>query len=352
MNGDRVYQELADALDRLPNAFPRTPSGAELRLLRALFTPDEAWLATHLRGQMEPVEAIAARAGLPVGEAQARLKRMARAGLAWGDVADGRRRFRLPPLVVGIYESAVERMDGELAALFEEYWTGGGGAGVMKYQPALHRVVPAHDSVAPEWVLPYDDVRALLLANSTFHAANCICRVERGVLDKACGAPVKNCLSFSAAPRRAVPGDVSREEALAILDRAERASLVHTVSNVAEGVWYVCYCCGCCCGVLRGITELGIQGSVARASYYAVIDADECQGCGTCVKRCQVGAICEQDGVSVVDRARCIGCGLCVTGCPHQVARLQRLPDAEIVPPPLDFAHWERERLANRGLPG
>jgi ferredoxin len=54
--------------------------------------------------------------------------------------------------------------------------------------------------------------------------------------------------------------------------------------------------------------------------------------------------------VSVVDRKRCIGCGLCVTGCPNNVAKLQRKPDAETVEPPADFAVWSRQRLLNRGL--
>ena len=89
---------------------------------------------------------------------------------------------------------------------------------------------------------------------------------------------------------------------------------------------------------------------MARAGYYAVIDPDECLGCGTCIERCQVHAIAEQDGISVVDRERCIGCGLCVTGCPNDVARLQRRPEAEIVHPVVDFAAWEHERLVNRGL--
>ena len=139
-------------------------------------------------------------------------------------------------------------------------------------------------------------------------------------------------------------------EALALLDKAEEVGLVHTVSNVMKSIGYVCNCCGCCCAVLRGITEYGIESSVARAGYYAVIDPEECLGCGTCIIRCQVQAISEQDGISVVDREWCIGCGLCVTGCPNEVARLERTPEAEIVQPPADFAAWELERLVNRGL--
>ena len=71
----------------------------------------------------------------------------------------------------------------------------------------------------------------------------------------------------------------------------EQVGLVHTVSNVTEGVGYVCNCCGCCCGILRGITEWGIADSVAYANYYAVIEPEFCADCGTCIERCQVGAI-------------------------------------------------------------
>jgi len=111
----------------------------------------------------------------------------------------------------------------------------------------------------------------------------------------------------------------------------------------------VCNCCGCCCGLLRGITEFGLANSVARANYYAEIDQDACGRCGICMERCQVKAI-TTDGKSYwVDRSRCIGCGLCVTGCPDQAAHLHPLPANEIVHPPATFRDWEKARLAWRG---
>ncbi len=61
-------------------------------------------------------------------------------------------------------------------------------------------------------------------------------------------------------------------------------------------------------------------------------------------------AITEEQGVAVVNIEDCIGCGLCVSGCPNDAARLQRKPEEEIVHPPEDFAAWERERIAIRGL--
>ena len=344
------YERLIDALDRLPNGFPRTPSRVELRLLAKMYSPEEAWLAGQLTGEMEPVDAIAARVGLPEKEASTRLKEMARHGLVWFDRQDRSMRYRLAPFVVGSYEAQAERMDHELAHLVEAYFDDGGTAGIMGPEPALHRVIPAQAAVKSEWVLPYDDVRAILLNSKTFHVRDCICRIQQDHLGRKCSFPVTMCLSFSALGRPPAPGDISREEALAVLDRAEEVGLVHTVSNVAEGIGYVCNCCGCCCGVLRGITDQGIEHSVAYANYYAVIDPETCLGCGACIERCQVQAISEDGGVSVVDRVHCIGCGLCVTGCPSSAASLLPKPASEIVHPPTNFAAWEHERLLNRHL--
>jgi NAD-dependent dihydropyrimidine dehydrogenase PreA subunit len=345
-----AYERLADALDRLPNGFPRTPAGAELRILAMIFSEQEASLAVQLSGAMEPIEAVAERMGIAKKEAASRLIAMARRGLVWLDRHEGALRVRLAPFIVGIYEAQLDRMDHELAHLVERYLADGGAAGIMGPEPALHRVVPAQSALKREWILPYDDVRAILLNAKSFFVRDCICRVQQDQIGRRCTFPLDVCLSFSSQETPPGEGVMSQEEALALLERAEEIGLVHTVSNVRQGIGYVCNCCGCCCGILRGITDFGIETSVAHANYFAVIDAEECLGCGVCVERCQVHAIAKVDGVAVVDRARCIGCGLCVTGCPHGVARLERRPEAEIVEPPADYAAWEHERLHRRGL--
>jgi NAD-dependent dihydropyrimidine dehydrogenase PreA subunit len=347
---DYVYERLAEALDKLPNGFPRTPSNVEIKLLKKIFSSEEASLASQMCGSMESVEAIASRNRLPTEEAKAKLATMARRGLLWSHERDGKLFFRLAPFVVGIYESQREIMDHELAHLVEEYLANGGAAGIMKPQPALHRVIPAQKAIKSEWILPYDDVKAILLGSKAFRLNDCICRVQQDHVGRRCDFPLRTCLSFSSVERQPSEYDLSKEEALTFLDKAEEIGLVHTVSNVMKGLGYVCNCCGCCCGILRGITDWGIENSVAYANYYAVIDTDECLGCGICRKRCQVHAISEKDGVSVVNRNKCIGCGLCVTGCPNGVAKLEKKPEREIVNPPIDFEAWEHERLRNRGL--
>jgi ferredoxin len=247
-------------------------------------------------------------------------------------------------------------MDHELAHLVEKYLADGGLAGIMRPQPAIHRVVPAQKAIKSEWVLPYDDVRAILLAAKTFRVRECICRVQQNQIGRRCDFPSETCINFSSSEAPSGSEDagpdwrISKEEALALLDRTEEIGLVHTVSNVKKGIGYVCNCCGCCCGILRGITDFGIENSVAHANYFAVIDPAECLGCGTCSQRCQVHAISDSDGVATVDRSKCIGCGLCVTGCPNGVAKLERKPSSEIKEPPPDYETWEQERLRNRHL--
>lgn len=350
MFSDYVYEQLAEALNKLPNGFPRTPSSVEIRILKRIFSSGEASLASQLTGSMESVEVIAKRVGLSAEETGARLMEMTKRGLLWSHGQGDQLLFRLAPFVVGIYESQRESMDHELAHLVEEYLANGGAAGIMKPQPALHRVVPAQKAVKSEWILPYDDVKVILLNSKAFRLHDCVCRVQQDYVGRRCDFPLRTCLSFSSVERQPSEEDISKEEALAFLDKAEEMGLVHTVSNVMKGLGYVCNCCGCCCGILRGITDWGIENSVAYANYYAVIDAGECLGCGICRKRCQVHAIAEKGGMSVVDRKKCIGCGLCVTGCPNGVAKLEKRSESEIINPPADFEAWEHERLHNRGL--
>jgi Na+-translocating ferredoxin:NAD+ oxidoreductase subunit B len=348
---DGWYERLAGALNSLPNSFPRTKSNIEIALLKKIFLPEEANLAGQLTGAMEPVEIIAQRTGLSSGEAAGRLKALLDRGFAWGDASGGV--YRLAPFIVGIYESQLPRMDHELAHLVEEYFHQG-GADIMRPRPAIHRVIPAQTAIKSEWILPYDKLRELLISCNTFRVNNCICRVQQDLEEtRRCTFPLDVELIFYRGEETYVPPVkpfISKEEALAILEKTEKIGLVHTVRNVAKGIFYVCNCCGCCCGILRGINDFGIENSVAAANYYSVIDPQKCIGCGTCVTRCQMHAIKYENDISVVNRMKCIGCGLCVTGCEAKVARLELKPDNERIEPPADYATWEHDRLLNRGM--
>jgi Na+-translocating ferredoxin:NAD+ oxidoreductase subunit B len=348
---DSWYEHLANALNRLPNSFPRTKSNIEITLLKKIFLPEEANLAGQLTIETESAEVIANRVGYSYEETDKRLKAMLSRGLVWGNAEKSM--YRLAPFIVGIYESQLPRMDHELAHLVEEYFHQG-GAEIMRPQPTIHRVIPAQSAVKSEWILPYDKLRELLMSCNTFRINNCICRTQQDMEGtRHCTFPLNVELVFYRGEESKEPPVspfITKEEALTVLEKTEKIGLVHTTRNVAQGIFYVCNCCGCCCGILRGINDFGIEKSVAAANYYSVIDPDKCTGCGTCIKRCQMNAISARNEVSVVERAKCIGCGLCVTGCKANVARLELKPAAERIEPPVDYSTWEKDRLAARGL--
>ncbi len=111
-----IYRTLAQRLDSLPNGFPPTPDGVELRLLAHLFTPEEAALAARLRLTLESPEQIARRLGGDPKALREQLKSMARRGLIAAGRMEGGLGYGLMPFVVGIYEMQISRLDAETGA--------------------------------------------------------------------------------------------------------------------------------------------------------------------------------------------------------------------------------------------
>lgn len=65
---DDAYRRLADVLDALPNGFPATEDGTEIRLLEKIFSPEEAAFFCKLKLKFETPQQIAARTGRPLEE--------------------------------------------------------------------------------------------------------------------------------------------------------------------------------------------------------------------------------------------------------------------------------------------
>ncbi len=358
---ENVYRHLARTLDTIPNGFPSTESGVELRLLAKIFEPEEAALAAVMRLSREPAETIAARAGVDPKTAYRRLKGMARKGQIRAGRKDGQLAFGLMPFVVGFYEEQLPRLDRELAELFEAYFYAARGA-ISHYAPAIHRVIPVEEAVpAGIEIYPYERATELLENAKAWGVRDCICRVQQKLVGKGCDRPVENCLVFAPIEGGFDHSDVTRAipqaEALRILHEAEEAGLVHSPGNYQDGNTYICNCCTCCCGVLRNVSEFSIPTAIASSDFVAVVDADLCAGCGDCLDRCQFGALALPDdgpansaGHCLVDAGRCVGCGLCTAACPTEALHLARRPEGAVPPPPASFQDWMAERARVRGL--
>ena len=354
MMSENPYQLLAERLDRLPNGFPPTEDGVELRLLARLFTPEEAWLAAQLRLSLETPEQIAARlCGEPPTGLREQLKSMARRGLIRAERFEGGIGFGLMPFVVGIYEMQVGRLDAEFAQLFEDYYHSAFGQ-MLNLRPSVHRIIPVGESVRVDMEIhPYESVAEILAGAQAWGVMDCICRKQKALIGEPCDHPVDVCMALSHRPgafdQSSTIRALSRDQAIETLHRAAQAGLVHSVSNSQSGVGYICNCCTCSCGVLRGIAELGAANVVARSAFLNQVAEDLCVGCDLCIEFCQFGAL-TLDGIVHVDDTRCVGCGVCVSSCPEGALLLVRRPPREVEAPPADESAWRLARAEARGL--
>jgi Fe-S-cluster-containing hydrogenase component 2 len=348
-----IYKKLARKLDQLPNGYPETESGVELRLLEKLFHPQEATLAAEMRLKREPAEVIAARTGLDPKEAYKILKKMVRKGLISFNREEGELHFGLMPFVVGFYEEQLPRMDEEMASLFEQYFQETKG---LNQEPlSVHRVIPVEESIDFELeIFPYEQASELIENAKSWGVRDCICRVQQRLIGKECDHPVENCLIFApvegAFDHSDIDRAISKQEALQILHEAEEAGLVHTTGNYLGPHYYICNCCTCSCGILRGVAEFGIPTAVAKSDFLAVVDTEECLGCEDCLPACQFGALSISENICVIDKAKCVGCGVCATVCPTEALRLTRRPTGEVEPTPTTIEEWAQRRAEKRDI--
>jgi NAD-dependent dihydropyrimidine dehydrogenase PreA subunit/DNA-binding Lrp family transcriptional regulator len=351
---DQVYVRLREFLDRLPSGLPVTESGVELRLLKKLFTPEEAVMAMELRLFPEPARVIARRCGMDEGEAAEMLESMAKKGLVLR-VRGGKEKFYIAlHLVVGIYEFHLGDIDTEMAEMMEEFIE------AEEHTPNFRRtaveqfrVVPVNSAVeaVPE-IAAYDRIRELVSKYDDIAVAPCICRLEKGLMGEECERPHETCLTFGVGAQLYIDNGIGRridvEEALRILDMAEKAALVLQPSNNRD-IINICCCCSCCCGILRLLKMEERPADHVHASFSARVDSGRCTSCGTCLERCQMDAIVEDEEAMEVDPARCIGCGLCVSSCPEGALAMFARPDAKT--PPSNYFHNLTTISKERGLP-
>jgi Pyruvate/2-oxoacid:ferredoxin oxidoreductase delta subunit len=203
-------------------------------------------------------------------------------------------------------------------------------------------------------IFPYERATELVRNAKAWGLRDCICRVQQKMTGKGCEYPIDNCILIApiegAFDKSTVTKAISKDEALDRLRQAEEAGLVHSSANHQEQIYYICNCCTCCCGVLRGLSAFGCRSSIATSGFRAVIDEAVCTGCAACVDRCHFGAVSESGDVYSVDDDICVGCGLCVSACAEEAIALRRRPGDEDFPPPVDNKEWMEKRASKRGI--
>jgi Na+-translocating ferredoxin:NAD+ oxidoreductase subunit B len=333
-----IYYKVREQLDQYSVGYPATASGIEIKILVKLFTPEQAALFLDMSMMLEAPASVAERTGRDLDETSRMLERMADKGLLFRKHAGDQNHYAAVAFVIGSYEFQLKHMDRELAEMIEVYFQ----EGLLDLTPGKNiiplRTIPVHQSIpVTHPVAPYAQAREIIASKQVIAVCDCICRVQQELIDKGCGKPKEVCLSFGSHAEYYVENKmgrfISRQEALAVLDAAEKAGLVNQPANMINPGG-MCNCCGDCCGVLRTLAKLAKPAESVFNDFRAQLSPDACVACETCIERCQMDAIGIRDAAAVIDNDRCIGCGLCVTTCPSEAIRMVLKPESERIKPP------------------
>ncbi len=342
-----VYHRLQQEIDKTPIGFPATGSGVELRLLKHLFTPEEAETALNLSALPEPAERIynRARKQKPIAfkELEQILDRLVEKGVIMGGktLSKGQTRkvYSKLPLAIGMFEFQVDRLTKQFSQDIFQYFDEGFAEEFHSKKTSQMRTIPINQSLKPEHnVGTYDDTRQIVMKSvGPFAVINCVCRQANDLLGKACKQTDirETCIVMQDFAQNAIDGGngraLTKDETLALLDRAESAGMVLQPQNSQDPL-FVCCCCGCCCGVLTSAKKLPQPAQYFHTNYFSEVDPALCEGCKTCISRCKMEAISMVDKIASVDLDQCIGCGLCVTTCKASARQLKK-KGKETVPP-------------------
>ena len=179
-----------------------------------------------------------------------------------------------------------------------------GGAGIgMHVIPVEKAISMENQSVDLEhlsyWLSKYE---------GKIGVGRCSCRASRKAIGDGCGDDDYGWYigvgDFADYCRETGKGhDITKEEALAILQRAEENGFVHQITNIdgENKIFGICNCNVNICNALR-TSQLFNTPNMSRSAYVAHVNKEDCVACGRCVEYCPAGAVklgqklCAKDG--------------------------------------------------------
>jgi len=355
-NVKEEYLNLQRRLDQTQSGLP--PQEDIYEILKILFTEDEARLAATMPFKPSPLSAIAKQTGRSEKELEPLLDHMAKKGLVL-DIFNEKKKewyYVIAPPVVGSFELSMvrKRTDIDQKKLAHLFYTGiyekrEFAKGVFSGETQYGRTI-AYESTLPVGdrtdILSYELASEIIKDSRERSVSLCYCRHEAMHLDHPCRHPIEICTSLNLGAEYAIRHGHGRkasvEEILDILAQARNSGLVQVCDNVQNQPTFICNCCGCCCGFLRAINDLGLDHAVMTSQFQATVEEVKCVGCGKCARSCPIQAITmvavrpepgkKQSIHSRVDEDICLGCGVCANVCHKDAMKMERRKERVLTP--------------------
>ncbi len=338
---ENAKDSLVPLIDRL-NKYPiGLVDNEKLReILAILFSPKEALVASRFPLEEATLEELVQKTGIAAADLLPILDTMANKGLIMDLPYGDETYYLLMPGLIGFFEFTFmkQRADlplEQLARLMQEYLFEDpekGQAGEFFGSPTpLTRSLVYDEHIPVSSVATTSATARDIIRSAKFGAVSmCYCRHKKQHEGKSCkkGAPVEGiCISLGRGgqflTRRGFAEEQTKDELLAIIDRANTLNLTHITDNVRHRPSFICNCCGCCCELVVGV-QVGYHDGIGPTPYLAWIDPQNCDYCGECFTACNVRAIglarngappARVDRYAAVKEHICLGCGACISAC-------------------------------------
>ena len=188
----------------------------------------------------------------------------------------------------------------EVGRAFEEY-TRNLAANMGAMIPdgyGLMRVIPVESALEGiPGVNEFERISHYLDKYDRFSVSPCSCRASRTSIGDGCGHLDEDmCIQMGKGAEHYIRSgrakEITREQALEIIKRAEENGLMHDIPNIEEAgdSAAICNCCSCACFGLRAGLMFGARDAI-RSNFVAEIDEAKCVACAQCVETCPGNAL-------------------------------------------------------------
>ncbi|WP_297438170.1 FAD-dependent oxidoreductase [uncultured Clostridium sp.] len=311
VDGREYRQEIIDLANKIgrtkaSSSRAAIPFGPEYYALAPILNEKQAKLAMHLKFR----EKVSAQDIVNVsGETYENVKEMldyiAWAGVAFVNTIDGVDMYWQDVFVPGHLEMIVNNKEliaknPEVAEAFYYFGNKKGpmAAGVMPIGGGPMRVIPIQRAIdGNSRRATYEELVRHIDESNVFTVSDCSCRTSRESMGEGCGHLKEDmCIQLGHAAEYYIKTgrgrEITREEALEIIKKAEDNGLMHSIPNLDKPghTHAICNCCGCGCYAMR-LANQYVNNDIVRSNYKSVVDESKCVACGECVDVCPTNAL-------------------------------------------------------------